>query len=504
MRKQYNPNLEVLSTALTRAVKQGSSASWFAPLVKGDMDVDTWLRWVDKENVTRKDGTTYPAVYSVMGSGSYAVSQVTRMLWAANQAGLLPYTQAVHQGEAFRGLVESVTHSFAAKLGRAVPEVTAGTLRIRTRSEEASATRDIVAEVREAAAHFRAEHDAGRLTQAEYVARMQELNDELREYRWSREMQGNAVMDSDSGNPAEDEGSIEAAVHRVSDLWSYDAKDVLGAERTMVEAIHAFTGLDLPINDPEWDWVTERLAESWALAQGYAKDRAEREDLERKIGYRAAVAEHGITAEPGKARWAVNHIARRIWRDRVMLKQRVDNWEARIGRTGERMAAEEKYNLPAIMTRIIGEQPSMENEDGTPRTHYLVWDVVEEASIAPAIEYHDGDGFKRLSQGEYDILLSQALIERAEAILAKMDRLYAKVRAVDEALAPVWAKLHDPEADVVMPEHPPVYWNAKGFYLTEEEAMAAIAAEQEERREKTLDGIGELLKQMLAAQGWMK
>lgn len=522
MRTQYNPNRQILSTALASAVKRGTGAAWYAPLVKGDMDINEWLRWVDTQSAERQDGSRYPAIYSLMGGGSFAANHVTRSLWAASKAGVLPYTKAVHQAEAFRGLVESITHGFAGQLRRAVPEVTAATVSIKTRQQEGSAGRDMEAEIEEAIEHYRVLLLDGEITSHEFDVQVTELLEIEQEAKWAKEMGDNAVTDSDSGRPAEDEGSVQTALHKASDMWNYEAKDILGAETAMVEAIHAFKGVDLPIDDPDWSWVTDRLADSWALSLEYAKDDVERSTMETKIAYRAEVAEKGITSMPWKARWATNHIARRIWRDRIALQRRIDNWEAKVGEIGERMAAEEKYNLPARMTRVLSEAPSLENEDGSPRSHYLIWDVVEEAEIAPEVEsiFEDAEYLEQengkttrevksrrrvqLNQGEYQLLVTQGLIERANKIKEVMDRLYALVRGVDLALAPVWREMHDPEGAVVMPEQPPIYWNQKGFYLTEEAAMEAIAAEDAERKQATLDGVAGLIQQMLAAQGWNK
>jgi len=186
------------------------------------------------------------------------------------------------------------------------------------------------------------------------------------------------------------------------------------------------------------------------------------------------------------------------------MQDRIASLDERISRKGEQMAREERFNMPANATRIIGESPSHENEDGTPRQHYLIWEVIDEQDYAPNVEYHDGRSMKRLAQGEYEIITLENIKARAEYVLTVMQRMYQETRKVDLALAPVWMEMHDAESG--MPEQPPVYWNQQGFYLTEDEALSAyqqeVAARKEEYKAKTLEGIGGILEQMLAAQGF--
>lgn len=507
MRKQFNTNQQLMSTVTEPSVARGSSVKWFAPLATGQMTVDQWLAWVGQQEATRKDGTAYPAIYSIIGAGPYAASEVTRSIWAANKIGKVSYLQAVHQAEAFRSLVDSVTHSFGAKLNRAVPEVPAASVSIRTQQQDGGTTRNMAEEIDEAIEDMRERLLEGLIDDATFEANVGALLAIEEDDRWEREMKGNAITSSDSGRPAEDEGKVTTAIHAVADMWNYAAHDILFSEASLVEAVHTFDKVDLPVHDEEWqEWVLGRLADSWAARLEYIDDDTLKAKEEKKIAYRAAVAEGGILANPLKARWAANHVTRRIWRDMQALKDRMAGYEERIARVGETMAREEQYNMPANATRVVGETPTHTNEDGSPRQHYLVWEVIDEQDFAPDVEYHDGRSMKRLSQGEYDIITFENILAHAETRLGLMRRMYNKARAVDVALTPVWQEMFDPESDVVMPEQPPVYWNQHGFYLTQEEAELAYRQERDARREeqqaKTLEGIGDILKQMLEAQGF--
>lgn len=504
MRKQFNTNTDLMATITAASVARGSSVRWFEPLATERMGMDEWLEWIGKQEASRRDGTTYPAIYSIIGSGSYAASEVTRSIWAANKVGKLSYLQAVHQAEAFRSLVDSVTHAFGAQLGRSVPEVPAASVSIRTQQSEGSATRNMAEEIEEAIDDLRERYQEGLIDDATFEANVGVLLAIEEDDRVAHEMQGNAVMDSDSGRPAEDEGRITTAIHAVADMWNYEARDILFSEASLVESVHTFDEIDLPVNDPVWqEWVLGRLADSWATRLEYTEEGL-RDKEQKKIEYRSAVAENGILANPLKARWAVNHVARRIWRDMQALTDRMEGFDERIARVGEQMAREERFNMPANATRIIGESPTHENEDGTQRQHYLIWEVIDEQDYAPNVEYHDGRSMKRLSQGEYDIITFENIRHRAEEVLNIMKRMYKEARAVDLALEPVWQAMYDPESG--MPEQPPIYWNQQGFYITEEEANLAYRKERDARREeqkaKTLEGVGSMLKQMLAAQGF--
>ncbi|WP_075881465.1 hypothetical protein [Vreelandella massiliensis] len=507
MRTQFNTNTALMTTITEPSIARGSSVRWFVPLATQQMTVDEWLTWVGEQEATRKDGTTYPAIYSIIGAGPYAASEVTRAIWAANKIGKLPYAKAVHQAEAFRALVDSITHAFGAKLNRAVPEVPAASVSIKTEQQDAGTTRNMAEEIDEAIEDMRQRLLEGLIDDATFEANVGALLAIEEDDRWASEMKGNAVTSSDSGRPAEDEGRVTTAIHAVADIWNYAAHDILFSEASLVEAVHTFDKVDLPIDDPEWqEWVLNRLADSWAARLEYIDDNTLKAKEEKKIAYRAAVAEGGILANPLKARWAVNHVTRRIWRDMQALKDRIAGYDERIARIGEAMAVEERFNKPARMTRIIGETPTHMNEDGTPRQHYLVWEVIDEQDFAPEVEYHDGRSVKRLSQGEYDILTFENIKTHAEARLALMQRMYDKARAVDKALTPVWQEMHDAESDTIMPEQPPIYWNQNGFYLTEDEALLAYRQERDARREeqqaKTLEGISSILTQMLEAQGF--
>lgn len=70
-----------------------------------------------------------------------------------------------------------------------------------------------------------------------------------------------------------------------------------------------------------------------------------------------------------------------------------------------------------------------------------------------------------------------AVIEACDSQIAALNSIYPVLRELDLSLGKIWELFN---AEGTMPSAPPVYWNMKGYYLTEEEALAAIQLEQAE------------------------
>lgn len=490
------------NSIVARAVgaSKAQSLQWFRPLAIGAMSPKDYLDWLSKETAISQEGRAYSAVFAANGAAPYAVSEITKGLWAAQKVGALGYAHAVGAAKRFQQTVEAITHSLSAQVGCAVPEVSAALVRIRVSHEGGGEThasfKDQVAETVE---YYRQQLVAGVITRSDFDLVQRELKRQLREQEISAFMGQVEMGDDDSGNPSEDEGNLEVALHSPTDLWNYEPRDVAGAEGHMVRALHTYKKVELPLDDPDWGYLLDRVAESLAISVEYAKPE-EKQAVREKAEIRMAVAEQGLMANPWKARWAVNYLARRIWRDRQIVTGTVARWEESIARIEEVMAREEKYNLPAKMTRLMTERPIESDEE---RSYYLVWEVVPEHEVqADSIHYTDRAGnVLNLMQGEYRIEVYQNLIVRANKLLEKMGGLYDKVRAVEGQLLPIWQQL----AREPMPAQPPLYWNQRGFYLTEAEAKAALeveqAAMQEQKREAMVEGAHAHLQALLAAQG---
>jgi hypothetical protein len=459
-----------------------------------------YIEWLSKETAVSQEGRAYSAVYAANGAAPYAVSEITKALWAAQKVGAMGYAQAVGAARRFQRMVEAITHSLSGQIGYAVPEVSAALVKIRVDHEGGGESgHDFKAQVEEAIEHYRQQLVAGSITLKDFNLVKRELKSQLKEHEIKALMGQEELKDTDAGNPSEDEGSVQVALHEPTDLWQYEPKDVAGAEGHMIRALHTFRGVDLPLDDPDWGYLVERAAESLATAIEYAEP-DQKEATRAKAEYRMAVIEGGVMANPWKARWAINWTARRIWRDREVLRGTLARFEESIAKIEETMAREEKYNLPARMTRLMSERPIESDEE---RSYYLVWEVVPEHKVQPDSLYYTDRARNvcTLTQGEYRIKVYENLMEWASTILRRMDRLYAKVVAVENELAPVWTLM----ARAPMPAQAPVYWNQQGFYLTEAEARTALAVEQaaflEQKREALVEGAHTHLEALLAAQG---
>ena len=490
--------MQVNNSTLANAVQMHSAmpaVKWFEPLADGSMTPQQWFGWLMEANAMRKDGTTYPAVYAVNGAAPFAASQVTKSLWAAQQMGFVGYAHAVHQAKCFQALAESVTHSLAGQLRQSVPEVPAASVLIRTAQDGGNeATPSVKEQVREALEEAQKRFDAGQLTRSEFTQVAQALKEQWEDHK-AREAMSDGENDHQGASDdsvAEDEGALQVALHMPQELWRYEPNEILGSEALMVSAAKQFGKIDLPVDHPDWSTFVERVAEALAVSVDYASNDEAKKAEKEKAETRLLVAQQGIAAAPKKARWAVNHLARRIWRDMQVLSRKIDAWELRKERISEQIMREERFNLPATMSRIMSERPTDTGDE--PRRFFLIWEVVDEAAMQPI-------DFNGLSQGRFEIETLGNAQSHAASIISRMDELYKLVRQVDEALSPIWAAHASPG----MPEQPPVYWNHRGFYLTEDEAREAMEAEDEEHRAAqkaaTIHGAASHLQQMLAAQG---
>lgn len=290
------------------------------------------------------------------------------------------------------------------------------------------------------------------------------------------------------------------------------------------------------------------------------KERVEKMTAAHKLkcAKRALILTEGLLAEPTEEmrmavgtydRWAVNHATRRMWRDMETIKKLKDRLETQIGDVLAKQMEEERYNKPnpTWARSIANEEAQQKNEGQDDRTWYLAgWaEVTEKECLVSTKQGHgtgygavvttqrwsvDGlgqgetwtkedinddvtwdeiyegpDGRKRSARrsigswqtaGEREVAILRRVIERCDEVLVNVGSLYKEFRALDLALAPVWAALHVPEEELekgqpLMPAHPPVYWNMAGEFQTEEEACEAMLAEVGQRDFEALEASGD-------------
>lgn len=244
-----------------------------------------------------------------------------------------------------------------------------------------------------------------------------------------------------------------------------------------------------------------------------------------------------LTAKPLHVRWTVNHLARRAWRDTQMLKRQLERYQARVDQLVELDYLEERYgpDSPEFKARI-GRINMGEAAEQTRSASFLGYlDVLREEEVgvgeldrphvrkvkdqgedlflltrgAPVRRY-GADGIYFVGTNEIrdrtesgirlidresvvrstpfvrEMAWASACVENTAEALRIASAMYKHLRAMDEALACLWEIAIEGQDAPTMPPAPPVYWNLKGFYLTEEAAQAALAEELQEATQQRL------------------
>ena len=97
------------------------------------------------------------------------------------------------------------------------------------------------------------------------------------------------------------------------------------------------------------------------------------------------------------------------------------------------------------------------------------------------------------------------LIEKLEGLIQGLDSLYAELSVAEQAGSYLWKwRSEAPKVDSFnSPPTPPVYWNLKGYYLTEEDAQEALVAEFEQLSEQMVVDEGDAFERALLANMFM-
>ena len=93
------------------------------------------------------------------------------------------------------------------------------------------------------------------------------------------------------------------------------------------------------------------------------------------------------------------------------------------------------------------------------------------------------------------------VIEKLEHLIQGLDSLHTELGVVEQAGAYLWKwRSEAPKVDSFnSPPTPPVYWNLKGYYLTEEDAQEALAVEFEQLSELMVAEEGDAFEAALLA-----
>lgn len=458
--------------------------AWLPVLTK-DIGLLEWVSPMLGQSVTTRNGYEMSLFRDTMFKSQMAMTNIALALRAANELGVLPYTQAVkHMRDAHR-LIEQVSMGFAAHRGENHREL-------------------VLAEVTLAVKDGCFDETTSGAPELYSEEELLECGYDYEQIEEILEMQEAALTSHNSGERAgsmsEDEGKLITAIHDPSQLWDMEFTDIDWIEAATAKV--ALIGKQWPQPSVAWDLVLDRLADSWAAALEYADDK---EAMQKKIERRMTSLDD-LHAKPMYARWAINHVTRRVWRDIQALKMTKERFEQQLERLDRQAFAEERYNAPARVTRVgMGEATELS------RVQYLPFGDISEADVgfgpelvrmtvfgsetanavidsmphlgADGVHFHTGGGHQldTGTQEDRDRAWFNAVIEACEAQRDAITPVYKELRELDLSLSKLWELF----ARDAMPVAPPVYWNKHGWYLTEQEAQDALPIEQAEWKAKT-------------------
>lgn len=465
-------------------------AEAWAPLLTKEQDAKSWVQGLLGQSVQTQNGHEMSLVRDTIFKSQMAMTNIALALRAATELGIMPYTQAVAHVRRTHDTIESMAMAFAAN---------------RQENHRELVVAEVALKVKEGC--------FGEFTgdQSNWYTEEELLNsgydyEQIEEILEAQQAAADAYQSGGRRDSmAKDEGVLRTALHRPAQLWDLEFKDIEWSEAIAAKLL--LIGKAWPSSHASWPLVLDRLAESWAAALDYTENKKDKEALQAKIE-RRTLALSGLHEKPAYARWAINHVTRRVWRDIQSLKMTKERFEENLERLDRQAFAEERYGVPADVTRVgAGERRELEREQ------FLPYGDIKEADIGFGRSYerlsvhgedhafYIADNLPRLTEegmevaprhGEgHDIEADtreakdrrwfNAVIEECDRQIALVTPVYQELRKLDLSLSKLWV-LFDREGQ--SPVAPPVYWNKRGWYLTEEDAQAALLVEQAEWKAK--------------------
>ena len=340
---------------------------------------------------------------------------------------------------------------------------------------------------------------------------------------WDAEMQDNGDNSTKAAKPSESETTTMAAMHTAWDALLLEHGRTRWSDSLYAEA--AFEDTSWPDHDL-WEGFTERMASAALNSVDYAKGAAAKADAKEKGRKRCYVLTTPFEDSKLKpyTRWAINAGMRRIWRDRQVLAGRLEAYITQLSDMEAAAFDEERTNAPANWYSLVLARPE-------PRETSLMyfdvsenelWDNVRGSVLSKEAAWCEGIGFegenyKSITNGTSQVHMAEwegntpkiehesrwvnYLIEKLEGLIQGLDSLYAELGVVEQAGSYLWKwRSEAPRVDSFnSPPTPPVYWNLKGFYLTEEDALVALEAEFEDLSEQMAADEGDAFERAFLA-----
>lgn len=450
-----------MKTTINNIINATRGLEVLAPVLTGERTPVEWAQALAKESVTTAAGREISAARSALNGAQFGMTNLALAMRSATELGVLPYTQAVREVKRIYTILDALRTGFAGVRKEAHRELTVA---------------EITLEVKDGVFDgLQSQQDNEPYTEEELLDMgmgWEDIQEVLAHQARGASLSQSHLMDSD-GDWAEDEGEYRTSVHDANQLWDMELRDIRWAETAAARV--ALIGVEWPTSNPMWEPLLDRLAAVWEASVEYADDKAA---VLAKIAKREQALDD-LHAKPTYARWAINHVSRRVFRDIEALKLRQEDAEERLAQLERRAMNEERYGVPANLTRLgTGEQQEYDRE-----ANLLYADLIE-AEYAKDAEH--------TSQIERDRMWYGAIVERAGQLIEQLLPLHKQLRAMESKLAKLWEIF---QRDGQSPAQPPIYWGRDAFYLEgqEDEARAAIRAEAQLAKQKYREAEGDAL-----------
>jgi hypothetical protein len=483
------------TNTIASVVATARGAELLLPMLTGQQSLVEWAQGIAHESVTTKSGKEISAARSALNGAQFAMTNIAMALRSATELGMVPYTKAVAETKRIYTLLDALRSGFAA---------------VRDEAHRELVVADVTLAVKDGAfASLQSETDNEPYTEQELLDMGLEWDaiEEFLEAQAAKISLGQShLMDTD-GSMAEDEGEFVTSVHDANQLWDMELADIKWAE--FAAAPVALINKDWPVHNPAWNEVLDRLATAWAASIEYADDK---EAAAKKVARREAAIED-LHSKPAMARWVINHVTRRVFRDMAILALKAEDIQGRWDAAERRAFNEERYNAPASMTRnALGENG--ENS----RKAFLLYSEMDESELNHCGDYasmdengvvirgHSNTAMESVTTSGFTTLVHNheenndaaiiadrrwymAQLEEIDRIVARLKPLYQELRELDLSMSKLW-EIFPRDG---MPTQPPVYWNMDRFFHDEEAALAAIRVEAAMAKQKAREAEGDAL-----------
>lgn len=531
------------------AVLNATRATEFAalPFLMGDMTLDQWVKSIAGQTVTTKNGHVVSKLAQATwhSNAQRALNGVSLAMKIAVDTGLMPWTKASGIANQAHKRMELLLAALAGVRGQ--------------RDEMLFPLADIQIKTKEGSFDAFAKGGDAPYTEEELLEmgwgweQIEEFLDLQANTRTS--MAENTGEGSVSGG----EGWYRTTLHTVGQLGDIPLNQIQFGEWIAAKALVSTVAWP---EGPMWDAFLGRVVLSWEGRCEFIKDDkkltpsekvAKLEEEAEKQAKRDLDIED-INAKPMHVRWTVNHLARRAWRDIQVLQQDLARHQSRVDELVQLDYLEERYGPESEEFKAQWGRVNLgEAAEQTRKAYFHGYAELGEADVGlaqvasahvrnikddqgelsivtrsgPSVRYtEDGvefAGTREIHDVTYEgekgrmtrmsnfsdlghttpyqkeLAWAQACVEAASNALDIARAMHKHLRHMDTELAKLWEiALEEQDNELNMPTQPPVYWNADGWYLTEAEALAALAKEQAESKERRALSQEEALMEAIA------